>query len=151
MKKENSSFVDFLELKRRLEIKFGSYITKALEKHNISMQHYTILLILMNEENLKMVDIAKQIGITNPAVTNLVDILEKKKMIKRIACDYDRRVKLIEISKKGCMCVESIQGQIIEVLEKTFSTFSKKGQENINIFYRKFIENLNKELLNDQN
>ena len=66
----NEDVMELMSLMRQIHVKFSSYYTQVLSKHKFTIQHFTMMLLLIQEGNLKMKTIAKRLGVTNPAVTN---------------------------------------------------------------------------------
>jgi DNA-binding MarR family transcriptional regulator len=84
---------------------------------------------------VSMTEISSRLAITKPAVTNLVDRLEKKKFLKRLPDTQDRRVIHLEILPKGKKVVSQIQEEGLAVLLKAYDQFSASENETIGRFY----------------
>ena len=68
--------------------------------------HYNVLRILNGAgEPLSQIEIGRRMLSSRANVTKLIDLLEEKKLAKRLACG-DRRVKLIELSETGVQFIE---------------------------------------------
>ncbi|NQU64579.1 MAG: MarR family transcriptional regulator [SAR324 cluster bacterium] len=63
-------------------------------------QNHTIE-IVGHVGGIKMKDLAKKIGVTTGTLTVGIDRLEKKKLLKRVPHDTDRRSYLIELTEAG--------------------------------------------------
>jgi DNA-binding MarR family transcriptional regulator len=62
-----------------------------------------------------MNEVAEIMGCDASNITGIVDRLESQDLIKRRACDKDRRIKMICLSKKG----ESCRQDILDELQKS--------------------------------
>jgi DNA-binding MarR family transcriptional regulator len=84
------------QLKRDNKFKHNHSGLKGAERH--------ILLLICDIKKGKAItisDIANKIGVTLAAVTHQINTLEKQGLIKRLPNSDDRRVVLIELTKKG--------------------------------------------------
>jgi DNA-binding MarR family transcriptional regulator len=57
-----------------------------------------------------MGDVAKAFGVTLPAVTHIVDRLEEKQFLQRIADPVDRRAYVLELTRAGRTLVHELHG-----------------------------------------
>jgi len=138
----NESLMEMIGLIRQIHIRMSKYYSQTLSKQKFTIQHYTLVFILSCEGPMKMNDIAKRLTVTNPAVTNMVDQLEKRGMMQRKRCTHDRRVTLIELTEKGTAWIETIQERTINVFSKTISEFDDTVRKHILLFYKSLIAKL---------
>ena len=148
---ENKEIMEMMGLIRQIHRRMSSYYTTVLSKHDLTVQHYTLMLSLMFEETLKMNEIAQKLAVTNPAVTNLVDQLENMELITRIPCEADRRVTLVKITAKGRQVVEKIQEKMFSTFSGTFAGFDGASRGIIKKFYQTFVHNLDNVQDNETN
>ena len=126
---------DFIEkiLKEALDISDFSDLTQQ-------QLHYLNVLVKM--KNPTLTEFARELGLTNPTVTVLVDKLTEKRYIKRIHSDEDRRVMHLHIDKKGAKInalreiahdrmAETIKAGLNEAETKTLTELLKKIVKNI--------------------
>jgi len=150
MKKETEVH-EMLGLIRQVHIRMSSYYSQALSKYKLTVQHYTLMFQLIYEGRMKMNEIAKRLSVTNPAVTNIVDQLEKEFYIKRVPCQKDRRVTFIEVTEEGQQWVNSIQAKTINLFSETFSSLNNEERNHIVKFYQTFINNFDKRMHHENN
>ena len=143
MKKGNDVH-EMLGLIRQVHIRMSSYYTQTLSKYKLTVQHYTLMFLLIYEGRMKMNKIAQRLSVTNPAVTNIVDQLEKQMYIKRVPCPKDRRVTFIEVTEKGQEWVNNVQAKTINLFSETFSSLNSEERNHIVKFYQTFINNFDK-------
>jgi len=88
----------------------------------ISPQQYNILRILNGSDKpLKVQTIKERMIDRSPNATRLMDKLCTKALIERIACETDRRVVHIIITKKGKQLLQSISDNFNDDLIKNLS------------------------------
>ncbi|MBI2167269.1 MAG: MarR family transcriptional regulator [Candidatus Omnitrophica bacterium] len=126
---------NFIRTFREIQPKFSRLLTRILTKADLTLPQFALLNQLVNYGTLSMTEASDKLGITKPAVTNLVDRLEKSKCLKRLPHSQDRRVSLLEIQPRGEQIVRDAQAQILPVLLKTLDRFGDGEKETIARFY----------------
>jgi len=101
----------------------------ALVWGKITVPQCITLEMLKAKKFLKMKDIARQLNVTLPAATGLIDRLHRMAMIKRANDDKDRRIILITLTTKGKDTVEKIQQQRKKALMQVFSKLTEKERD----------------------
>jgi len=101
---------------------FVSRQSDALSKGKISLPQYLVIDFIYTNGPQRMSDLAKQSHVTFPAMTGLVGRLHNSGMIRRVYDPKDRRTIKIELTKKGCLLVDSIvrqrRGKIVNVFSR---------------------------------
>ena len=120
---------------RELHPKFSRMYVQMLDRVDLTLSQYALLYQLMLLGTVSMTEISGRLGITKPAVTNLVDRLEEKKSLKRVPHSKDRRVILLEILPKGKKIIAEIQGRSLQLLLRAYDQFSGKEHQIISRFY----------------
>ena len=91
--------------------------------------HYNVLRILNGAgEPLSQIEIGRRMLSSRANVTKLIDLLEDKKFVKRLACG-DRRVKLIELSETGAKLIEDTLKQILAAAETALKPLTRAEQK----------------------
>ena len=83
--------------------KFASLITK-----NLTEKHAYILTALLEHGNQPISKFTSHLMVTTPAVTLLVDRLEKIGFIRRLDHKTDRRIKLVSLAPRGRSFAKSL-------------------------------------------
>lgn len=101
--------------------------------------HYNVLRILNGAgEPLSQIEIGRRMLSSRANVTKLIDLLEEKKLAKRLACG-DRRVKLIELSETGVQFIEDTLKQILDAAETSLKPLTKAEQKVLNALLDKLL------------
>lgn len=120
---------------KELHPKFSRMHAYLLDRLDLTLSQYSLLSQLVTLGEVPMTEVSHRMGITKPAVTNLVDKLEKKKFLKRVPHSKDRRVIQLKILEKGTKVVSKLQEQGLAVLLKAFDRFNSAEHETIDRFY----------------
>ena len=137
---------EFQNLIRQLQIRFTRFYARFLSRHDLTFPQFALVSLAYHEGDAPMNAFAKRLMISLPAVTHLVDRLEREKFIRRIPHGYDRRVTLIRITEKGRKAVAETQGRIQKLFLNLLLQFPKRDRETIQNFYAKFSAQLEYEL-----
>jgi DNA-binding MarR family transcriptional regulator len=68
---------------------------------DLTQQQLHYLKVIVKMKNPTLSEIAREVGLTKPTVTVLVDKLTEKGYVRRVHSDEDRRVMHLHIDKKG--------------------------------------------------
>ena len=90
--------------------------------------HYNVLRILNGAgEPLAQVEIGRRMLSSRANVTKLVDLLESRKLVKRLACG-DRRVNLVALTEAGARFLGETVAEVVGFAEEAMSPLTKEEQ-----------------------
>lgn len=112
-----------LEL-RRIRLYLEGAATRSLAKLGSNLSQYTVLAILDEQGELTMGVLARHLGTTMGAVTNLVDKLVRAGRVDRQRSDQDRRVVRVRVLQPGRDLVASVTRDTAEYLAGYFAAVS---------------------------
>lgn len=131
---------------REVQPKFARLCMRSLSHSGLTMPQYALLNLLANGA-VPMKDLSVRMHITKPAVTNLVDRLEKHDFLKRGPDSSDRRITMIAIRPKGSKLVREMQSTVLGFLLRTLGEFSSSERGVITRFYKMLSKNFDQNLL----
>jgi len=131
---------------RTLQLNITRLISLYTERESITVAQFRVLLALASSERQTspMNQLAVKLHVSTPAVTHLVDKLEKHDVLQRSPHPTDRRSTLISLTSKGQEILGATQGEIIKLLTNNFVGFEETEQKAILNFYRSLNENFAK-------
>ena len=132
---------------REIHLKFSKFYARVLTQTNLTLPQYALLNLLANEGMIPMTEASEKLYITKPAVTHLVDQLEKNSLLKRARHLKDRRVYLLEIQPKGKKAVSAIQDEVFKYLLTTFRQFDARSKKVIMKFNSLLAQTMDKFLI----
>ncbi len=132
MPPRTTSVAQLQVLIRGIQSGFSAYYALVLVPYGISFPQFAVLTALARQRPLKMSEVAGVLRVSLPAVTNLVDRLERKGFLRRKAHPKDRRVTLLDLTPKGLGVVEQTQGRTMGMLTRVF--LKKRPAERTAIF-----------------
>ncbi|GAC1445957.1 MAG: MarR family transcriptional regulator [Pyrinomonadaceae bacterium] len=103
--------------------------------------HYNVLRILNGaSEPIAQSEIARRMISSRANVTNLIDLLEGKHLVKRLACG-DRRVKLVTLTEKGAAFLKETAIDVIGSAEKEMRPLTRQEQRTLAALLDKLMTN----------
>jgi DNA-binding MarR family transcriptional regulator len=86
---EQEAALSVVRTSDRLQIRFA----RLLRQHGLTPSQYNVLRILRGEgKPLPILEIASRTVAVVPAITGLIDRLERASFVRRLRCEEDRRV-----------------------------------------------------------
>lgn len=99
---------------------------KDIKTHGLSLTEFETLELLYHQGEQPIQAIAEKVLLTSGSMTYVVNQLEKKKFVKRIACNEDRRIILAKLTAKGRKLLDTIFPEHERFIENIFSPLSEK-------------------------
>lgn len=97
----------------------------------LSDSHYNVLRILNgSREPLPQVELGRRMHSSRANVTKLVDGLEQRGFVKRLACP-DRRVNLIDLTAQGTEFLRDSLPDILKDVRETMKPLSREEQKTL--------------------
>ena len=91
----------FQALFRGINVKFSRFYTHVLSQHDLTLPQYSLLALLDSVGQLPMHEVATKLHISRSAITQSVERLVRKKLVRRTEDLKDRRIKKIEVTPAG--------------------------------------------------
>ena len=91
---------------------------------SLSFNEFDYLKVIqLSSEPIRITDLAKEMMVSKPSASNMVVRLERKNLVRRIACPDDARAKRVVLSDKA------IEGQALE--DEVHSIITKKLESKV--------------------
>ena len=142
---------EFIHYFREVQPKFSRFYTRILANAHLTLPQYALLNQLVSRNAVSMTKVSNQLHITKPAVTSLVDRLEKTGFLKRLPHAKDRRVSLLQILPKGEKAVRKMQAEALNLLLKAFDPLNSAERKIITRFYALISETIDEVLASPKN
>jgi MarR family 2-MHQ and catechol resistance regulon transcriptional repressor len=93
--------------------------------------HYNALRILNGAGRpISQAEIGRQMLSSRANVTKLLDLLEERRLVKRLACE-DRRVNLVELTDEGARFIEETAAEVIGFAAETMKPLARAEQKTL--------------------
>lgn len=125
---EQLSLKLFVVLSRALE-SVKKQVIKDIKSYNVNLTEFAVLEFLYNKGEQPIQVIGKKVLLASSSITYVVDKLEEKGLLERIACPKDRRVIHGRLTEKGTSFMAEIFPQHEKAMAKIFADLSKEEKE----------------------
>lgn len=95
-----------------------------LNQYNLSMTEFSVLEVLFHKGKQTIQQIGHSILISSGSMTYIIDKLEQKGLLNRIACPDDRRVIHVVLTANGKDLMEKIMPKHTELVEDLFDSIN---------------------------
>lgn len=113
---------------------------RAAEAYGMGITDTKAISVLIQEGPMTAGQLATRLSLTTGAVTNLLDRLEEKHLVKRGADPQDRRKVIVQINTSKIEAMRNLYEPIGEAFEKLTRTYSEAELEFLVRYYRDSIE-----------
>ncbi|WP_147531736.1 MarR family winged helix-turn-helix transcriptional regulator [Bacillus marasmi] len=103
----NQSLKLFIVLSRSYKA-INEQVNKFIAKNGLNPTEFAVLELLYHKGEQPLQQIGGKILLASGSITYVVDKLEQKGLLKRVACPNDRRVTYAKISDEGKQFIEDI-------------------------------------------
>jgi DNA-binding MarR family transcriptional regulator len=135
--------------------KHGDVLT---QRYGITTQQWLILLLLAKDPNIIYLqenpqdkpmlakELADAMNVSRANITNLLNVLLHKKLVKQTEDGVDKRRKRLVLTKEGEKVVDALEEPRHKRNAKLFSNFSKQEKENFIAFIQTSLTLLKKDM-----
>ncbi len=122
---------------------FQNRVGRLFREHGLTPSQYNVLRILRGEgQPLPCLEIADRMIQVVPAITGLVDRLEKEEFVRRQRCTEDRRVIYIEITDKGLAVLKQLDEPVMDLHKQLIGHLTRGELKELNRLLEKARESL---------
>ena len=86
--------------------------------------------------------LSKELRVTPPNITGVVDRLERKELVRRETSPVDRRTKVIRLTAKGAGLYERVREGYSESLQESLDALTTEEQEVLAKLLRKLVREI---------
>ena len=112
------------------------YLKVELAQFDVTPVQYGVLKCLWDEDGQTPKQISNALSLDGSTITGIIDRMENKGLILRIASKEDRRTLNVELTNDGRLLSEPIDKIIEEVNKKVLDSFSLEEQNQLKGFLK---------------
>jgi len=116
---------------------FAAYDANGYRDVDLTVPQADVLFTLGNTDGLTFKEIGDKTLITKGTLTGVIDRLEDKGLVKRVACPNDRRCTRATLTRKGKRLFEQEFPRQIEYLKARFDRLGRAEQRELIVSLRK--------------
>ncbi|NMD72787.1 MarR family transcriptional regulator [Bacillus sp. DNRA2] len=121
----NQSLKLFIVLSRSYKA-INEQVNKFIAANGLNPTEFAVLELLYHKGEQPLQQIGGKILLASGSITYVVDKLEQKGLLKRVACPNDRRVTYAQISEEGKRFIESIFPEHEQRINEIMSVLSNE-------------------------
>ena len=123
------------QLKRKMDKEMN-------ENYNLTKMQSLVLSYINSNKEIYQKDIEKRFSIRRSTATEILNLMEKRNLIKRIPSKIDKRINIIEITEEG-LKLEKVGKEKIKELEKHMTkSLTKEEKKELIRLLEKVEQNL---------
>ncbi|KAA9026058.1 MarR family winged helix-turn-helix transcriptional regulator [Niallia endozanthoxylica] len=107
----------------------NEHVNKRIQLYGLNPTEFAVLELLYHKGDQPLQQIGGKILLASGSMTYVIDKLEKKEYIIRVACAEDRRVTFARITEKGKKLIEQIFPSHQNEIERIMSVLSSEEQQ----------------------
>tara|TARA_R110002095_G_scaffold25573_4_gene26195 strand:- start:7165 stop:7653 length:489 start_codon:yes stop_codon:yes gene_type:complete len=112
---------------------FQNRLGRLFREYGLTCSQYNVLRILRGEGNpMPSLEIADRMVQVVPAITGLIDRLEKQELVTRERCHKDRRVVYVTLTEKAVRLLKEIEKPGLELHEQLIGHLTRKELKELN-------------------
>lgn len=104
---------------------------RVAKERGCSVSHFEVLKYIADKGSPSMKDIARELGITPPSASTLIDTLVSKQFVTRTQTPEDRRTIRIILQPKGNVLLSSVYKQKNSLFNKMLSKLSNEDKTEL--------------------
>ena len=104
---------------------------EILADFDITVPQFTALQMLINRGNMTIGELSQNMDLACSTITDLIDRMEKSKLVMRQRDDRDRRVVRIKVLEKGYDILEEVMKRRIDFLDEKLAVLSSEEKANL--------------------
>jgi DNA-binding MarR family transcriptional regulator len=112
-------------------------MTASAAEEGVTLQQFSVLGVLARVGLVPMSRLSTELHVTPPNITGVVDRLERKELVKRLASPGDRRKKEIQLTAKGESLYESVRNGYSATIQESLDALTREEQEILAKLLRK--------------
>jgi MarR family 2-MHQ and catechol resistance regulon transcriptional repressor len=109
----------------------GSRIDRRLADHGLTETQFGILEVLLHLGPQCQADLARKLLRSGGNITLVVDNLEKRRLVRRVRSEEDRRFVTVSLTPEGRKLIASIFPAHVEAMTRVFGVLDKDEQEEL--------------------
>ncbi len=126
--KNDQSLKLFIVLSRAYRA-VNEHVNKRIQRYGLNPTEFAVLELLFHKGDQPLQQIGGKILLASGSMTYVIDKLEKKDYIRRVACAEDRRVTFAQITEKGKKLIEQVFPAHHNEIDRMMSVLSEEEKD----------------------
>ncbi len=132
----------YLIIRTSMHLKTALYRVLHTSRLDITPEQWSVLCCLWEEDGLNHAEIARRTGRDKFTITRIINLLEKKELVRREPDSRDKRRSNIHLAQRGRELKEPLTETVDEFSEKAFEGLSLEDVEHLRRIQNTILNNL---------
>jgi MarR family transcriptional regulator, 2-MHQ and catechol-resistance regulon repressor len=128
IEKNDQSLKLFIVLSRAYRA-INEHVNKRIQRYGLNPTEFAVLELLFHKGDQPLQQIGGKILLASGSMTYVIDKLEKKDYIRRVACAEDRRVTFAQITENGKKLIEQVFPTHQNEIDQIMSVLSNEEKD----------------------
>ena len=124
-----------------VRIEIGAALDAELAPLDITAAQFAVLKSIAHEEAGSASGLCKDISYDPGAMTRMLDRLERRGLVRRVAHPSDRRASKLELTAEGKAVYPKLRASAMKVLNRLLSGFTQKEARQLERLLQRMLEN----------
>src|SRR6202165_707212 len=125
----------------RVKLGMGAALDAELAPLDITGAQFVILMSIALGEADSACELCKGISYDPGAMTRMLDRLERRGLVRRVAHPNDRRASNLELTAEGKAVYPKLRASAMKVLNRSLGGFTQKEARQLESFLQRMLEN----------
>ncbi|MCG3413108.1 MarR family transcriptional regulator [Staphylococcus massiliensis] len=141
---DQSSVLTYLDMHNTYQ-EMKSHYDTLLQRYNLTQSRFTIMMLLYRENNhtLSPSHLAKKVNAKKSTITGIVDGLERKNWITKVASQNDKRSKSVKLTQEGEDILLSFLPYNYDYVARVFKYLSNEERDKLSNLLLKIRKGIN--------
>lgn len=118
-------------LSRRFGQIMQGVMAEAVEPHGLMPQQWGIIVAIVREPGTDQRRVAERQSIDANTASRLIDELEARSLVRRLASPDDRRAKCLELTSAGVLVWQKLHGPLIAAQDRVLAVLDQTEKKNL--------------------
>ena len=132
----------YLIIRTSMHLKTALYRALHNSRLGITPEQWSVLCCLWEEEGLNHAEIARRTGRDKFTITRIINLLEKKELVRRTPDSRDKRRSNIHLTQEGSALQEPLTETVEQFSKKAFDGLTEEDVEHLQRIQKTILRNL---------
>jgi MarR family transcriptional regulator, 2-MHQ and catechol-resistance regulon repressor len=115
----------------------ASYVEQRIATEGLCLSDFMVLEVLLHKGPMTISEIGGKVLLANASMTAAVDRLEEKSLVIRRSSDSDRRIRMVELTKRGRALITDLYARHARDIEAVTNVLTPREQDQLRSLLKK--------------
>lgn len=115
----------------------ASYVEQCIATEGLCLSDFMVLEVLLHKGPMTISEIGAKVLLANASMTAAVDRLEEKLLVIRRSSDSDRRIRMVELTKRGRALISDLYARHVRDIEAVTNVLTAREQDQLRSLLKK--------------